>query len=166
MTDSEIEKYLTDIKNSELYVFKENFKDDKESLIYRKHITYLINELKLIRQPFNNATVLELTELGNRVINKGGWIEYKRIESEKINRSDKKDKFDFKVSKFKYHTFWWFFAFALVGFGLSIYNFIDNNSPSENIEKQEERIEKLESELEKIQTTISNKKNPDSLQVN
>ncbi|MER3373601.1 MAG: hypothetical protein RIM83_03105 [Allomuricauda sp.] len=148
MTDKEIDILLNEINSSELYLLKD-LDDYIEGLKYRKSINYLKDELKLIRQPFSNAEVLELSPLGNRVIKKGGWIEYQRIESEKENHSDKKDIFDFKVSKFRYHTFWWFFAFALIGFGLSIYNFIDNSLPLEKIKMQEERIEKIESELQK-----------------
>lgn len=162
MTDSEIQNLLNEIHKSELYLFKD-LEDHIAGLKYRKSITYLKDELKLIRQPFNNAEVLELTPFGHRVIKKGGWIEYQRIESEKESRADKKDIFDFNVSKFKYHTFWWFFAFALIGFGFGVYNFIDNLSNSKKTIQQEERIEQMELELEKLRTSILVQKNPDSV---
>ena len=162
MSDIEIENLLNEIHNSELYFYEEP-KGHKPMVKYRKSLTYLETELKLIRRAFKNEMIFELTPFGNRVIKKGGWIEYQRIETEKENRTDKKDVFDFKVSKFRYHTFWWFFAFALIGFGLSIYNFTDNLLPSEKIKKQEERIEQMESELKKLQISISIQKSLDSL---
>lgn len=165
MTDSEIEKYLNEIISSDIYFLKHDFNNETEETIYRKSISYLKDELKLIRQPFSNSTTFELTPFGNRVIKKGGWIEYQRIESEKEKRTDRKDIFDFRVSKFRYHTFWWFFSFALIGFGLSVYNFIYNLSPSEKTIQQEEKIEQMELELEKVQTSILIQKNLDSLRM-
>lgn len=107
-----------------------------------------------------------LNRIGNHTfrLTETGWKfkSYKNIE-EKENRKNKKEIFDFKVSKFKYHTFWYFFIIAIIGFGFSIFNFINSLSPSENTIKQEERIVKMESELKKLQISISNQKNLDSL---
>ncbi|MEQ5790519.1 hypothetical protein J4E06_05615 [Muricauda sp. NFXS6] len=163
MIDSEIEKLLNEINESEVYNFKLNFENYEDEIIYRKSINHLERELKLIRKPFENEAILELTHFGKRVIKKGGWIEYSRIESEKEKRSDKKDIFDFKVSKYRYHTFWWFFAFATLGSGLSIFNFVKGFSPSEKNIQLEKRIEKMELEMEKSRTSKPTQKNTDSL---
>jgi len=116
---------------------------------------------KLIDSP--NDKMLDLTKLGYEIVRKGGWTEHLKREKIKVKRTDRKDFFDFKVSKFKYHTFWLFFGIAIIGFGLGVFNFIGNLKPSKNIKQQEERIDKMESELESLQTSILNQKSLDSL---
>ena len=111
----------------------------------------------------SNDHMLNLTKLGYEIQRKGGWIEHLKREKIKVKRTDRKDFFDFKVSKFRYHTFWIFFGIAVIGSGLSFFNFKENLKPSKNIKQQEERIDKLESELETLRTSILNQKSLDSL---
>jgi len=56
-----------------------------------------------------------ISKKGAEIIEKGGWLKHLEREKVKSDRIEKKDVFDFKVSKFKYHTFWWFFGFAIIG---------------------------------------------------
>jgi hypothetical protein len=104
------------------------------------------------------------TDKGIKAQELGGHFKYQKFLKDKSEQSDKKEKSDLKLSEWKLKTFWWIFGFAFIGFGLSLYNFIGNLSPSKNIKQQVEQIEKMESELEKLDNSISDQKNLDSLQ--
>ncbi|WP_298902638.1 hypothetical protein [uncultured Psychroserpens sp.] len=77
---------------------------------------------------------------GNILVTRIGIIEpflekggFEKIEK-KEKRKEQKEKFDFNISKWKYHTFWWFFALAIFGGGYSAYDFINglnNNDKTE-----------------------------------
>ncbi len=162
MSDKEIDLLLSEINSTEKYLMID-WKDDSKNLTYRKSLSYLMSELKLIRKPFSNEFLLELTPFGKDVIKKGGWIQYQRLLLEKEERTNRKEIFDFKVSKFKYHTFWWFFAFAIIGFGLSIFNFISDFSPSNYTIEQKKHISKLESEITELNNQYLYLKKQDSL---
>jgi hypothetical protein len=92
-------------------------------------------------------------------LKEGGFVKIENAEK----TQNRKDDFDFKVSKFKYYTFWWFFAFALIGFGLSIYNFTNSLGNEKDIETKDKKKEQKELELTKLQTSILNQKNLYSL---
>ncbi|MAU16649.1 MAG: hypothetical protein CMH46_14060 [Muricauda sp.] len=87
-------------------------------------------------------------------------IEKESLHQEKIREKEINDGL---LSKWKVKTFWWLFIVALLGFGLSLYNFIDSLSPSKKVEKQEQRIEQLESDLSKLRILISRQKSRGSL---
>ena len=106
------------------------------------------------KKMFNKSILNDLQENGERA------KEY--LEKQKRDKW-KNSNLDIKLKKRKLKTFWWSFGFAVIIFGFSVYNFINNLSPSESVIKQEERIEKMESELEKLQTSILNQKTKDSL---
>jgi len=128
-------------------------------------ITILLKEIEmtnpeLIKFYFGVTTTYATKVLfAKPFLKKGG---FEKIEQEE-GIQKRKYNFDFKLSKFKYYTFWPIFIFAFIGFGLSLYNFINNLSPSEKTKQQEQRIEKMESELNKLQTYILEQKNLDSL---
>ena len=118
------------------------------------------HETELIKMYFGSSTsyVTKVT-FAKPFLDRGG---FERIEN-KQNRQNRKDFLDFNVSKFKYYTFWPIFIFAFVGFGFSVYNFMNSRENLENTKLQKERIDKMESELIKLQTSISIQKNLDSL---
>lgn len=70
---------------------------------------------------------------------------------------------DAKISNWKVKTFWWFFVFAFIGFGLSVYNFINSLTTKEDIQQKGITPEEMESELSKLRTLILNQRNHDSL---
>ncbi|MBP92686.1 MAG: hypothetical protein CMC55_01050 [Flavobacteriaceae bacterium] len=162
MSDKEIDSLLNEINSNEKYLIID-WKDELKNITYRKSLSYLMSELKLIRKPFTNEFLLELTPFGKDVIKKGGWIQYQTLLQEKEERTNRKEIFDFKISKFKYHTFWWFFAFALIGFGLSIFNFISGFSPSNDTIEQKKQIRKIESEINELNSQYLYLKKQDSL---
>jgi hypothetical protein len=128
-------------------------------------ITILLKEIEmnnpeLVKFYFGITTTYS-TEImfAKPFLKKGG---FEKIENtEKIQ--NRKDAFDFKVSKFKYYTFWWFFAFALVGFGLSIYNFTNSLVSKEDTESKDTKKEQNKLVIKKAQTSILNQKNLDSI---
>jgi hypothetical protein len=92
-------------------------------------------------------------------LKKGGFEKIENTEK----TQNRKDAFDFKVSKFKYYTFWWFFAFALIGFGLSIYNFTNSLAEKKDTEAKDTKKEQNELVIKKAKTSLLDQKNLDSL---
>ena len=90
-------------------------------------------------------------------------LELKRKETEVSLIEFEKSIIDLKLKKWQLKTFWWIFGFAIIGSGLSVYNFINNLLPSKNEVKQEEQIIKMELELSKLRILILNQKKVDSL---
>ncbi|AIN75169.1 hypothetical protein SAMN02745938_1261 [Flavobacterium psychrophilum DSM 3660] len=131
----------------------------------KKAIIDLMKIEQLIDVP--NEHMLNVTKLGYEVVRKGGWNKHLERERIKSERSDKKDIYDFKTSKWKQKTFFWFFGFAVIGSSLSVYNFAVNLSPTEKEKKlqqqQELKIHKMEEELTKLHISTLVQKNLDSL---
>ena len=90
-------------------------------------------------------------------------LELKRKETELSLIEFEKSIIDLKLKKWQLKTFWWIFGFAIIGSGLSVYNFINNLLPSKNEVKQEVQIVKMELELSKLRILILNQKKVDSL---
>jgi len=114
--------------------------------------------------------LITATGITKRFIDQGGFTKSEKDAAELKEKGAKKERIEFensvidlKLKKWQLKTFWWIFGFAVIGSGLSLYNFINNLSPSKNVKQQEERIEKMESELEKLKISISNQKIKDSL---
>lgn len=83
---------------------------------------------------------------------------FQRLEH-KEKKQNRKEDYDFIVSKFKYYTFWWFFAFAFFGFGLSVYNFIKDRENGKDAEIENKNKVQKELVIKKAQTSISIQKN-------
>ncbi len=126
----------------------------KDKIGWRKfteiHSEYASNSL------LDAQTHTKLTELGKATLY-ALEAEYKQDIIDK-EAERKKLHNDSKLSEWQVKTFWWIFGFAIIGTGLSVYNFIDSLSTSKNIIKQEERIRKTELELSKLRTSISTQK--------
>jgi hypothetical protein len=69
------------------------------------------------------------------------------------------------LKKWQVKTFWPIFGIAFIGFGFSVYNFINNLSSARKSEQQKVRIVKMESELEKLRISILNQKTTDYLNI-
>ncbi|TXK76588.1 hypothetical protein FT986_06210 [Mesonia sp. K4-1] len=116
-------------------------------------------------------SVITANEITKKFLEQGGFtetekkaIELKKRELHKDEVEFEKSIIDLRLKKWQVKTFWPIFIFAIIGSGFGVYNFINSLTPSKNTEKLELRIEKMESELKKLQTSISDKKNLDSLQ--
>ncbi len=163
---NKIESLLNQIHKSDYYVmpFADDFNSNIEYKIYVNHIEIMIEEFGLINHFKTKSSTLYLTKFGKSVISHyGGWSKYLEIDKIKSDRIERKNIFDFRISKFKYFTFWPVFIFAFVGFVFSVFNFINNQENQENAKLQEQQIEQMEVELTKLQTSILNQKNLDSL---
>lgn len=168
--DNRIDKALTILSNSKDCIASSSDLGDTNDVFGDNNIVILLVDRGLAIRVDDKEFVFELmlptcriSEKGVEIVEKGGWLKHLEREKIKSDRTEKKDILDFKVSKFKYHTFWWFFGIAIIGFGLSVYNFKSNLIPSKNIKLQEERIDKMESELKTLRISILNQKNLDSL---
>jgi hypothetical protein len=128
-------------------------------------ITILLKEIEmnnpeLVKFYFGITTTYS-TEImfAKPFLKKGGFEKIENTEK----TQNRKDAFDFKVSKFKYYTFWWFFAFALIGFGLSIYNFTNSFSDKKDTEAKDTKKEQNGLVIKKAKTSLLNQKKLDSL---
>ncbi len=108
-------------------------------------------------------THTKLTEIGkNTLLNLES--EYRQdVIDKKAER--KKLHNESKLSDWQVKTFWWIFGFALIGFGLGVYNFTNSLIPSKDTIQQEVRIRKMESELSKLNILILTQKK-DTLLIN
>ena len=161
-----IESLLNEIHKTDYYImpFADNFTSNMEYKIYVNHIEIMIEEFGLINHFKTKSSTLYLTKFGKKVISHyGGWLKYLEIEKIKSHRIERKNIFDFRISKFQYYTFWPVFIFAFVGFGFSIFNLINDQENKDKTKLQEQQIEQMELELTKLQTSILNQKNLDSL---
>lgn len=127
-----------------------NWKSFIEALSYAEQNDLLID---------NNGYLI--SELGTKELNRLDKEISLILSDEKAERTKLHN--EAKLSKWKVKTFWYIFGFALIGSGLSVYNFINSLSPSKNVKKQELRIEQMELELEKLHTSIADQKSLDSL---
>ena len=99
MKDEEIEKLLLEIHNSEKYFFRTNYETDSDLIDDRKVLLYLLDDLKLVKKPFTNESLITLTPLGVDVIEKGGWIQYKEWKNQKDELELNKLKVDLQLAK-------------------------------------------------------------------
>ncbi|RXP45999.1 hypothetical protein EC396_14740 [Lutibacter sp. HS1-25] len=164
----EIDRILNKVKNELDFVpeSRYNFKTEEEHSLYTKSFILLKTKgfIELVRNGYS------LTESGIDVLEIGGWNKYqdflkqqKKDKKEKERIEFEKSKIDLRLKKWQVKTFWPIFIFAFIGFGFSVYNFINNSSYAKSAEQREEKIVKMESELEKLQISILNQKKADSL---
>jgi hypothetical protein len=168
--EKEIDRILNKVKN-ELDFAPEsryNFKTEKEHSLYIKSFILLKTKgfIELGRNGYSP------TENGIDVLEIGGWKKYQEfLEQQKKDNKEKeridfeKSKIELRLKKWQVKTFWPIFVFAFIGFGFSVYNFINNLSSARKSELQEVRIVKMESELEKLRISILNQKTADSLNI-
>ena len=107
-------------------------------------------------------TFCSITFEGIEIFENGGWLQHIELEKQKKIIELKKSDIDFTLKKWQLKTFWWIFGFAMIGSGLSVYNFINSLMPSKVIE-QEEKIIRMESELSKLRTLFLYQKKVNSL---
>ncbi len=108
-----------------------------EQVINAELCFYYFSEFGLISK---NRTIIILTEKGNDFI---GFVKTK----EQTILNHRKSLIDFKISKFKYYTFWPVFIFGLLGFIFGLYNFFNEKKSSDVSQKElTEKINQLKKE--------------------
>ena len=168
-----LDKLLTEIHNTKNYQF-ETFRKNEQEIEYRKEINYLLDELKLIRKPFSNSSILELTQFGNKVMDKGGWISYCQNEEKKESENEKRkielEKAELEnlqsitiLNKWLLKSKWWphiisgISIFIAIIFGsLSIYTSDKNSKLEEDFNKMNTTIEKKTENQKNKPKIISN----------
>ncbi|MDO6745030.1 hypothetical protein Q4553_10630 [Tenacibaculum soleae] len=120
MEDEIIDKLLLEISNSDQYFYTVNQSENPSEYIKKMDpLIYLKDELKLIRLPFD-TNYITLTPLGAEVIEKGGWIQYKKWKSLKEDLELKKTKIDLDLSEKTLKEFPKTKWFARIGFIIAI----------------------------------------------
>ena len=148
-------------------VFKDSNIDEIEFLFEK--IKNTVDKVADVRISEYNCIIIA-TGITKVFLENGGFtktekdnLELKRKETEKNLIEFEKSIIDLKLKKWQLKTFWWIFGFAIIGSGLSVYNFINNLLPSKNEVKQEQKIEEMELELSKLRILVLNQKRVDSL---
>ncbi|NKI28244.1 hypothetical protein HCG49_16950 [Arenibacter sp. 6A1] len=110
-------------------------------------------------------------EITNQFLTQGGFSKIEKDAAEQEKKRAHKEHLELegsitslRLNKCKLKTFPWFFSFALIGAGLSVYNFIQSLRPTKTAIQHSERLEKMQAEIETLHTYISLQKNQDSLQ--
>jgi hypothetical protein len=119
-----------------------------------------IHETELIKMYFGSTTSY-VTKIifAKPFLDRGG---FEKIEA-KEQIQNRKDLYDFKVSKFKYYTFWPLFVIAIIGFILSLYNFTNSQENEKTTKNKDPKALQKELVPKKVQTSITNQKKRDSL---
>lgn len=157
MNDEKILKFLNFVLENNNFNFKDIYEIAEEKFgwqIFLNGITELEN-LNLVTENQDGETY-SITKLGNEKLN-----ELKTdFETSEIDKKAERKKLhnDSKLSEWQVKTFWWIFGFAIIGTGLSVYNFINSLTLSKDATQQEVRITKTELELSKLHTLISTQK--------
>ena len=112
------------------------------------------SKLDLIKVYFGNETYITAIGHINPFLKNGG---FEKIEVEEKWKKQK-EYIDFKTSNLKLKTFFPLLGITLITFLFSTFNFIKNQSTSENTIQQEQRIEKMEAELTKLRILLLNQK--------
>ena len=130
-------------------------------------IEFLIEKMKNTTDKVADITIsvhsciITATGISKRFLEQGGFtkiekhnLELKQKESERETIELEKSVIDLKLKRWQLKTFWWIFGFAIIGSGLSVYNFINSLSTPKNEEQREQKIEKMELELIKLRGLI------------
>ena len=116
-----------------------NFPNHDEFLIYKKNIILLKDE-NLIEHKKTNPNFYEITSLGLKVLNEGGWENYQLKYKLKEDRKNKKEELDLKISEFQLKTKWlpyWISAISLLISLLALYkSFNSSNAKTEKINSE------------------------------
>lgn len=161
-----MEKYLDEILSSAIkkpHIAEKHstsFSDNNEWLLYVQAIRVLV-ENNLIQDL--GGSKYRITPNGIKIKKGIGVEKYLEKTLLKQEREEQKLINDAKISNWKAKTFWWFFVFASIGFGLSVYNFINSLTIKEYTQPKGITPEEMESELSKLRTLILDQKNLDSL---
>ncbi|KAA2218465.1 hypothetical protein [Maribacter flavus] len=110
---SDLDILLEEISKSNGYFFenesKYNFENDPDGLdsfqLKMGIINYALSQ-NLIRQPFTNETLLQITPTGLNVLKHGGWREYLNYKDKIEKRDNKQSELNLKISEFQIKTKW------------------------------------------------------------
>ena len=122
--DIRIDKALTFLSKSKECIATSNEFGDNQGNLFSKNgtVTLLVDRKLAVRledNEFTETTMLpscRISKKGAKIINKGGWLKHLEREKIKTELSDRKESYDFNLSKWKHNTFWWFFWIAIIGF--------------------------------------------------
>ena len=169
MNNQLVDNTLREIATGNPYELKRNFRKDDEERFYRQCMSYLIDDLGLIKQPFKNSPVLQLTPFGLEVIGKGGWIKYtesKRSAEKEVEENRKaKEKAELesltsttKVNQWllrtKYLPHVLSFVSILVSIGIGFFT-IHSDQEKQSLEKRVKVLELVEKKIEYEKDSIS-----------
>jgi hypothetical protein len=157
MNDEKLLKFLNFVLENNNFKFHNINEIAEEKFgwqIFLNGITELEN-LNLVTENQDGETY-SITNLGREKLSE---LKIKIENSEKDEKAERKKLHnESKLYDWQVKTFWWIFGFAVIGTGLSIYNFINSLTLSKDATQQEYRITKMESELSKLNTLISDQK--------
>lgn len=94
--------------------------DKEKNKMYENVKNRILHEYKLLEFVKDSKNIVQFTKKGWEASRTGMAVYIRKKEIK-----EQKDIFDFKVSKWKYYTFWWFFTLAILGGGYSIYDFVE-----------------------------------------
>lgn len=157
MNDEKILKFLNFVLENNNFNFKDIYEIAEKKFGYQIFLNGIteLETLNLVTKSQGGETY-SITKLGKEKLS-----ELKTdFETSEIDKRAERKKLhnDSKLSEWQVKTFWWIFGFAIIGTGLSVYNFINSLTLSKDATQQEVRITKTESELSKLQTLISTQK--------
>ncbi|WP_326981040.1 hypothetical protein VUJ46_12160 [Chryseobacterium sp. MYb264] len=158
--NNEIEKILLEINSTENYTKKydDDFYDDEDDdeigddrahinlQNYNITIDKLIQEQLIIGNKFDRR--LFLTEKGQDIINKGGWINHLNSIKENKEKDIEKNNYDFLTKKWIYKTRFLPYIFSFLALVISIYAaFFKDKKENINTGK---KLNSLETSIKKI----------------
>ncbi|MFV5698441.1 hypothetical protein ACM55H_08740 [Flavobacterium sp. ZT3R17] len=169
MNDQLVDNSLWEIATGNPYELKRNFRRDDEERFYRQSISYLIDDLGLIKQPFKNSPVLQLTPFGLEVIGKGGWLKYtqskKSAKKEAEENRKAKEKAELenltsttKVNQWllrtKYLPHVLSFVSIVVSIGIGFFT-IHSDQEKQSLETRIKELELIQTKIEHEKDSIS-----------
>lgn len=100
-----------------------------------------IKELMIIESliDIKSEHFCNLTKFGYDVYRNAGWLKYLERERFKKIREDKKNTYDFRLSKWKHFTFFITLIIAVVALSISIFNLLE----SKNLRDNEQELSRL-----------------------
>ena len=94
---------------------------DRELAVRSKDTIYNLNFVEL------NIPTCKISTKGIEVIRQGGWLKYLDKEKKKLVRAEKKEFFDYNISKWQSKTFWPVLIIGLFGGIYSAFDFFDKH---------------------------------------
>ena len=159
MNNDKIEEILNDISNSSEYEvkFEDDFNSWEEFQEYLSLINLLNDELKIIYKPFRNRKVFYLNSEGTKIIKKGGWLQYLKVEEEKSIQNSEKDRIDFLSKKWIYKTRLLPYFLSLSALIFSGVNLYFANSKKTEAEELKKELQKIKIEIKNLKVKSSSK---------
>lgn len=155
MNNTKVDQLLSEINKTPDYYLKrqEDFPTAADYIDYHDLILYLLNDLKLIRKPFDNDIRLRLSRTGIEVIERGGWIKHLEVEKSEAKISLEKDIYDFLSKRWSYRYRLLPILLSGIAVLISALTFRANNIKEDNYQKIKSEIDSLKIQIKEIQKT-------------